>query len=243
MVPAKNNGFVAPAFILGLALVLTGIVATAGFYNVKALSDVVSVTGSAEKQITSDVVKWTMQITHSTGLTDIQQGNAAMQGDLATLRAYLKKQGVEEAWVTVSPVTVETLYDYSRGGAPSGYTLRQTVTVEASDIATVKTASEEAGDLIGQGALVSTLSVEYFYSKLADLKQEILAAATADARARAQKIVESAGGKLGRLRSASMGVLQVTAVNSVEVSDYGAYDTSALEKKVTAVVRASFGLR
>jgi len=42
------------------------------------------------------------------------------------------------------------------------------------------------------------------------------------------------------LKSADMGVFQVTAVNSVDVSDYGSYDTSAFEKQITAVVRRSF---
>lgn len=85
--------------------------------------------------------------------------------------------------------------------------------------------------------------VEYFYSKLNDLKQQILADAMADAKMRAEKMAESAGGKLGALRSSSMGVLQITARNSVEISDYGMYDTSAEEKKVTAVVRAEFGIK
>jgi hypothetical protein len=40
-----------------------------------------------------------------------------------------------------------------------------------------------------------------------------------------------------------MGVLQVTAVNSMDVSDYGTYDTSALKKRVTAVVRAAFAVK
>jgi len=40
-----------------------------------------------------------------------------------------------------------------------------------------------------------------------------------------------------------MGVFQVTSVNSTEISDYGYFDTSAIQKKVTAVVRASFSIK
>ena len=239
----ERNSFTLPAAILGAALIVTGAIATYGFFEVKTLADTISVTGSAEMNIESDVIKWNVQIVHSVDLNGLQQGNEAMQRDLESLRAFLKDQGVEDTSVTVQPYFLETMYDYQRGGMPSGYTLRQTVMVESSDIPKVKAAVEAANALIAKGALITTISVEYYYSKLADLKQQILADAMADAKLRAEKIVASAGGKLGSLRSSSMGVLQVTARNSVEVADYGMYDTSVEEKKVTAVVRGEFGIK
>ncbi|HOG24446.1 MAG TPA: SIMPL domain-containing protein, partial [Candidatus Omnitrophota bacterium] len=44
------------------------------------------------------------------------------------------------------------------------------------------------------------------------------------------------------MRSARMGVFQITPVNSTSVSDWGENDTSSVEKKVTAVVNASFSI-
>jgi uncharacterized protein len=60
---------------------------------------------------------------------------------------------------------------------------------------------------------------------------------------RARALVETTGGRIGRLRSVDVGVFQVTAPNSTQVSDYGVYDTSTLDKDVIAVVNASFALR
>lgn len=239
----NRNELVLASFILGVAILLTGLVATVGFYKVKALSNTISVTGSAERLITSDVVKWSLQINRTTGLSDLPEGNIAVQADLKALRTFLKSASVKDEWVTVTPVSVSTNFDYSRGGAPSGYSLTQSVVIETGDIAAIQKASEAAGELINKGSLVSTTSVEYFYSKLADLKQDILADAMKDAKARAEKMVVSGGGSIGALREASMGVLQVTAKNSVEISDYGSYDTSSVDKKVTGVVRASFGIQ
>jgi hypothetical protein len=68
----------------------------------------------------------------------------------------------------------------------------------------------------------------------------MLARATENAKWRAVSMVTAAGNKIGFMRSAKMGVFQITAANSTDVSDYGENDTSALEKKVTAVVAASF---
>ncbi|HLC75773.1 MAG TPA: SIMPL domain-containing protein [Candidatus Peribacterales bacterium] len=239
----ERSPFTSAAAILGAAIIVTGSIVMYGFYEVKALSDAISVTGSAEREITSDVAKWTIQITRSVDLSGLAEGNRAMTNDLAAVQTYLKEKGIEDAWVTVEPVAMDTMYDYNQGGRASGYTLRRFVKIESSDTAKVRAAAEGAGVLLDRGALASTVSVEYFYSKLSELKQQILADAMADAKARAQKMVESGGGSIGNLRSASMGVLQVTARNSVEVADYGMYDTSAEEKKVTAVVRAEFGIR
>jgi hypothetical protein len=81
---------------------------------------------------------------------------------------------------------------------------------------------------------------QYFYTKLSDMKVDMLADATLNAKKRAEKIAINGGGKIGPLRSTKMGVFQITPVYSNEVSDYGINDTSSLEKKITAVVNVEF---
>ena len=94
--------------------------------------------------------------------------------------------------------------------------------------------------LIAKDLIFSSQNLEYYYSKLTDLKIELTGEATKDAKKRAEKIAESTQSTIGQLQSASLGVVQITAKNSTEVSDYGSYDTASLEKKVTTVVKASF---
>jgi hypothetical protein len=90
---------------------------------------------------------------------------------------------------------------------------------------------------------VSVQSLEYYYSKLPELRVKLLSSAIKDAEARAKSIVESTGRKVGSIRSASSGVVQVLPVNSVEISDYGSYDTSYVDKDVMVTVKATFGLK
>src|SRR3989344_708518 len=98
----ERNSFTLPAAILGAALIVTGAIATYGFFEVKTLADTISVTGSAEMNIESDVIKWNVEIVHSVDLNGLQQGNEAMQRDLESLRAFLKDQGVEDTSVLCS---------------------------------------------------------------------------------------------------------------------------------------------
>lgn len=69
---------------------------------------------------------------------------------------------------------------------------------------------------------------------------ELLSEAVKDAQNRAGKIAQSSGNEVGSLKSASVGVVQVLPVNSTEISDYGTYDTSSIEKEVMITVRATF---
>jgi hypothetical protein len=91
--------------------------------------------------------------------------------------------------------------------------------------------------------LFSTQSLEYTYSKLPELRVSLLKDAMTDARARANSIASSDGKGVGALTSASIGVVQVLSPSSTSVEDYGAYDTSSIEKEVMVTVRASFQVR
>jgi hypothetical protein len=71
----------------------------------------------------------------------------------------------------------------------------------------------------------------------------MLSEATADARQRAEQILKSAGSRLGPVRSVRTGVFQITRPHSTEVSDYGMYDTSTIEKDITAVLTLSFAVQ
>jgi hypothetical protein len=96
--------------------------------------------------------------------------------------------------------------------------------------------------LINQDIQFISQAPEYYYTKLADLKIEMLAKATEDAKQRAISMANSTGNKIGAIRSAKMGVFQITPITSTNVSWYGENDTSSFEKKVMAVVTASFAI-
>jgi hypothetical protein len=91
--------------------------------------------------------------------------------------------------------------------------------------------------------MVSTQSLEYYYSKLPDLRVSLLEDAVKDAKLRAEKIAAGTGRRVGSVRAASSGVVQVLSPNSVDISDYGNYDTSSVDKDVMVTVKASFDLK
>lgn len=235
-----------PAAVLAVGLVAATFVGGSFLLKARSLGSVIEVTGSAEQIITSDTVKWSGRISRTTGLDGLASGNAAIKADIAKVREALLAAGVKETELTVRPASVYPSYTSDANGATrqTGYNFDQSFTVESSDVEGVtKLASEVADKMLSAGVLFNSDGLEYYYSKLADLKLEMISQATANAKERAERIAVSTGASLGPVRSAGLGVFQVTSVNSTEISDYGTYDTYAIEKKVTAVARASFQLK
>lgn len=240
------------AAILSLALVAGTFVVAGTMLKVKSAGNAIAVTGSADQVIKSDTVKWAFRVSRQASVESLKAESAAMKADTALVKAFLKGQGLTDAEITVRPLAVSPVYGSAKGfegyaGAPQqirSYNLDESIIVESSRVDEVTATAQEAADvLLAQGVVFTTDTMEYYYSKLADLKLSMLAAATQNAKERASRIASSTGAALGPIQSASMGVFQVTAVNSTDISDYGAYDTSTIDKRVTAVVRSSFTVR
>ncbi|MFN0152503.1 MAG: SIMPL domain-containing protein [bacterium] len=230
------------ALVLGVCLIASAAIWSLMFYRAKALDNSLSVTGSVRQRITSDTVKWTSGFSRRTTMAGLAGANAEMKADYAAVVAFFQRHGIAESSLTVSPLNVEQVWGGPEGG-PTEYTLRQTVQLLSTDVLGVTQIAKDSGALLAEGVFFASQSVEYSYSKLPELRVQMLAGAIEDARNRAGTIAQSSGGKLGSLKSASVGVTQVLQPSSMEISDYGAYDTSTIEKEVVATVRAAFTIK
>jgi hypothetical protein len=200
-------------------------------------SDVISVTGSAKKRIVSDYVVWNLSVTSQQ--PSATEAAEELAGWTREIRSFLRREGVEPDEISVQPILTETV---SRRGRVTGFLLSRTFEVRSPRVREVTEVADNSSALLAQGIPLSAGSPQYVYTKLPTLRPQLLAAATRDAQKRAEVIVEATGADLGKLRRVSVGVFQVTQPNSTEVEDYGVYDTSTLEKDVTAVVNVAFAL-
>ncbi len=210
----------------------------------KFSSEVIGVTGSAEKKIISDSVVWRSEFSERD--FDMKVAFQNLKNDLAAVRAYLTGKGIAEGETVAGPAITQVLYKKDTRGNDTneieGYKLTQGIAVGSPDVLKVTDVSRQSTELIDQGIQFISFAPEYFYTKLAELKVDMLAEATRDAKERAGNMAKSTGRKIGVMRSAKMGVFQITPANSFEISDYGMNDTTSIEKKVTAVVRADFAI-
>ena len=233
-----------PGKIIGISIIIAAAIFSYAFYVTRNAKDTLSVTGSAKKKITSDTVKWTGSFSRTVLTTDLKSGYDQMDQDLRIVKRFFVDQGITDKDLSVSPVTMDLVSSYNQSAdTPREYSLRQNVEVQSADIAKITALAKSIQPLINQGVVFSSQSVEYYYSKLPDLRVQMLGEAVKDAKVRADEIAKSSGRKVGALESAGMGVVQLLPVNSVEVSDYGAYDTSSIEKEAMVTVKTSFTMK
>jgi hypothetical protein len=229
------------AVLLGAGLVIAALVFGIFFYGARAADNTIAVVGSATKRFTSDIVKWRITLSRDTGLTDVASGYGRIREDLAFLKSLLAAKGIADSDITVQPIN--TMSRYSREGGTVGYTVQQYVFVITSKIEEIENVALNPAVFTERGAVLQNSNLEYFYSKLADIKTELLAEAAKDAQRRAGEIARNSGVSLGKVANLRAGVFQITEPFSTEVSDYGMYNTQTKQKDITVTVRASFKLR
>jgi uncharacterized protein len=240
----NGNQRVWASAVIALSVVIASGIAAYAFYATRALDNVLSVTGSAKQEVTSDTVKWTIDVSRKVSENVLPSGYPLLAKDLAAVQAFLKSNGVPDDAVTVSQVFTDQVYDYkSQNGGPTQYNLRQEITVNSKDVQGMNALAKNATSLAAQGVFVSQNSLEFYISNLPDLRVALLGDAVKDARARADQIAKAGGQSVGVLRAASSGVVQVLPPNSIDVSDYGSYDTQSITKVVMVTARASFSVR
>jgi hypothetical protein len=243
------------AFFAVANIICVAILAYA-YLKVQYQPKTIEVKGSAKKAITSDIVTWRGTIT--TRDEDLTIAYDKLQADAQRVFAFLKQAGIAENEVTFSSITTDKIYRREvvptsqrvsgDGGSPAviqtsrveSYILSQDVSIESRDIQRVPEVSRSVTTLIKEGVEVSSDSPRYLYSKLSELKIDMLAEATKDATQRANQIVTSANGKLGKLVEARMGVMQINPKGVNDVSSGGNNDTTSLEKEIQAVVGVQF---
>ena len=228
--------------ILGGSFLVAVILGAITVFQIRGQGDLVSVTGSAKIQVTSDQAKWTADISRTVRESELKTGYQQMSKDMTEAKAFILGQGIAESELTISAVSMNEVYQQNQS-AEKLYNLTQTFTTQSADVNKLTSASNNIAQIIDKGVIFSTRSVDYYYSKLPEARIELLSAAIDDAKLRAGEIAKNSGKGVGSLKSASSGVVQVQSLNSTDVSDYGGYDTSQIEKQITVTVKAAFTLR
>ncbi|SKA75580.1 hypothetical protein SAMN05443428_10150 [Caloramator quimbayensis] len=232
------------AVIISAAIVVSSAFISNGIKNIKSGKNTITITGSAKKQIKSDLAKWTGAF--SAYSPSLNEAYAMLKENNEKVRKYLLSKGIAEKDLVFSSIFTsvknEILPNGMIGNKIEGYTLTQNVEIKLNDVDLVTKISRESTELINQGVQFESYPPQYYYTKIADLKVEMLGLATKDAMLRAEQIAKNTNVKVGKLRASRMGVFQITPPYSTEVSDAGIFDTSSIDKEITAVVNCEFDI-
>lgn len=232
--------------ITAASVVIAGFLLARAYSGRGKTSQAISVTGLGEQSFTSDLIVWRGNFSRRE--MDLKSANNQLNNDQKEIRAFLRSKGIKDDEIIFEGVNIQKdyFYDYDQNGnlrntVFNGYILSQNLKVQSNNVDQVEAISRQVTDLLDKGVEFNSYSPEFYYTKMAELKLKMIESATQDARERAEKIAINAGGELGDLKNADMGVFQITAENSSE--DYswgGSFNTSSKKKKASITIKLRY---
>ncbi|MDB4966773.1 MAG: hypothetical protein JWN44_2462 [Myxococcales bacterium] len=237
---------------LALAFVAATAIAAGTWKSVrgKPAERKIRITGSAKKRIKSDLIEWSATV--DAHAADRTAAYKQLHVGVEEAVAFLKKQGIKPDEIEPQSANFKQVFETQITGTgptrvekqiPNGFNTTEVILVRSNDVARIEKASREVTSLLEAGVSISSAEPLYYYTRLGELKLEMLAAAGRDARSRADNILRSTGGgSIGKLLGADMGIININPANSTQTSEQGNNDTSSLEKDIITIVHADYEL-
>ncbi len=209
----------ASAAILGtclfLGLVALGLIVGSAAIRFKEYERTVTVKGLSEREYEADIVIWPIQFTEASN--NLEELYSSIESNTAEIRDYLERNGIEPAEISFSSpaITDRSAQQYSSdSGAKFRYTAVQTVTVYSKNIESTQAVMSRLSEL-GKKGIVFTggnylSQTEYLFTRLNEIKPEMIEEATRNAREVAQKFAADSKSTLGKIKRASQGQFSIT---------------------------------
>lgn len=171
----------------------------------------VTVKGLAEREVPADLVVWPITFTQTAN--ELPALYEQIQANQQRIAAFLKGQGLEAAEQSLSTPRIEDFeaQGFRENRAGPRYKADVTYTVRSPDVPGVIKAMRASGELVKAGVALAPWgpAPEFLYTKLTELKPELLAQATQNARVAAEQFAKDSASTVGRIRTANQGQIAI----------------------------------
>jgi hypothetical protein len=210
----------------------------------------VTVKGLVEKEVRADESVWTLSLRRASG--DLKDAHAKISGDREAVLAFLQKQGFKDSEIVRQPTrTIDKLareYGQQQGTERFRYVVTSAIIVRTPKIDQIQKSLGSTEELLKAGVVLdgegSAAIPRYVVSKFNDLRPQLFAEATKNARAIAQQFAADSGASVGKIHSANQGMIQIFGSDGSDGNDEsGPYSpTSTPVKKIRVVSTFEFEL-
>ncbi len=234
-----------PALLLGIGVAAGGFLAGVGVARIRTDDRGVSVKGVSEREAKADLAIWPLRLIAADD--DLTKASLALDRSVATVRGFLKTQGLDSAGtdVTVQDFAVQDQRTTGNYQAGSRYIIHQTLVVRSSHVDLVQAASQHVPDLVRNGVVLSS-GQEYggggptfVFTGLNAIKPPMIAEATARAREAAEQFAHDAKSSLAGIRHANQGTFEILPRDQAQ----GISEESQVMKRVRVVTTVEYQLR
>lgn len=176
----------------------------------------VMVKGLSEREYEADIVIWPIKF--SAAGNDLESLYDTIEKSTDLIKTFLSKSGISQPEITFSSpsITDKSAQQYGNNArAEFRYTAFQTVTVYSKNISAVRAVMSSLSELGKQGIVFTggdyQSQTEYLFTRLNDVKPEMIEEATTKARAVAEKFSADSKSSLGKIKKASQGQFSITS--------------------------------
>jgi hypothetical protein len=233
------SALILPALLLAIGLTGAGYFVGQMHYNAKVALNTAEAKGLAERRVRADRANWT--ISHSVaGRTRDELGALYQQAEKnqQAIVALLKEGGLKEEEIEVDVISysMREYRDENQNLVDELHSLSGDIDVETGNVELVGELRKSVNKLLAEGVNITNHQPSYHFTRMNEVKPEMLKEATRNARIAANEFAESAGVKVGRIRSARQGAFTVVDVGASRG------DTQKLQKEVRVVTTVEFYL-
>ena len=198
------------ASILAIGLCLVGVFIYCSVVHITDSRRVVSVKGLAEREVPADRVTWPIRFS-LTG-NDLPSLYDQTVKTNQVIEQFLTSNGIINADITIAAPTVYDVYqnNYSDRKPNYRYEMSSVVTVSSNNIEKVGELINRQGELMREGIAISSWGVNYEYTKLNEIKPDMIEEATKNSRQAAEQFANDSKSKVGKIQSATQGQFSIT---------------------------------
>jgi uncharacterized protein len=228
------------ALILALGIAGAGFLVGRGFELGRSADRYVTVKGLAESFVKADLAVWPLRITATGNLLARVQDR--IDGDLDTITEFLTQRGIDADGIQPQRVEVTDLLAQPyrpEGVGDNRFIIAQTVIVRTEQVDRVAELNRQTGELVKRGVvLTDTGGPTYLFTRLNEIKPEMLAEATRNAREAAEQFAADSGSEIAEIRRASQGLFEILPRDPAP----GLMEQNQLDKKIRVVSTIEYRL-
>jgi len=231
-----------PAAVLALGIALGGFFPGYYYYKTHINNNSVTVKGLAEKDVVADLAIWKLKFVVTAN--ELQSAQKQIAAQATEINAFLLKQGFKQDEITLERIeTNDLMANPYRGNEAntSRFILTQSISVKTNNVNLVEQSIPQTDSLIAKGIVFDNnegYSVSYIFTKLNDIKPQMLADATQNAKKAAEEFAKNAHSKVGKIRRANQGVFSILPREQTAT----AYEAQQINKTVRVVSTVEYWL-
>ena len=228
----KQITYILVAVIFACGVAAAGFFIKGGLVEIQSADRYVTVKGLAERDVMADLAVWPIQFKVADDDLTAAQTQLKRQSDI--IRQFLIANGIKADEISVQQIIVNDAkaQQYSSNNIATRYAIDQTIVARTNNVDAIIQAAQNVSDLVNQGILIGYGALpQYSFTKLNDVKPDMIAAATLNARQAAEQFAKDSGAKVGAIRSATQGYFSINARDEIG----GAPDSASPDKTVRVV--------